>query len=127
MKYNNTFIRFFLKMQMPVFFLLLTSGTASAQQMDGHHEHEPLKNIYLRMMDTMMVAMEAAPQHVTAATVFMQQMIPHHQGAVSMARYEIEHGNDFAMIQLAKSILAEQTVELKQMQLKARKYRRNYM
>ena len=26
---------------------------------------------------------------------FMSQMIPHHQGAIEMARYEIENGRNF--------------------------------
>ena len=48
---------------------------------------------------------------------FLQQMLPHHQGVIMMAKYELMHGRDFAMIQLAKSILAEQQTDIRQMNL----------
>ena len=69
------------------------------------------------MMDTMMVRMDSVPIDGPVGVTFLQQMLPHHEGAVAMARYEIRHGRDFGMIQLAKSILAEQTHEVQQMQL----------
>lgn len=53
---------------------------------------------------------------------FITQMIAHHEGAIEMARYEILHGSSFEMIQLAKSILVEQTSEIQQMQLWLEKY-----
>jgi YVTN family beta-propeller protein len=74
-------------------------------------------NTYLLMMDTMMQKMTNVPAPVSAESDFNWQMIAHHEGAVQMARYEIVHGRDFSMIQLAKSILAEQQVEIQQMHL----------
>lgn len=75
------------------------------------------KNVFLKMMDTMMVKMEQIPVGKSPDFVFTAEMIPHHQGAIEMANDEIAHGKDFTMIQLAKSILAEQTIELQQMNL----------
>lgn len=75
------------------------------------------KNVFLHMMDTMMVKMEQIPVGKSADFVFTAEMIPHHQGAIAMANYEIANGKDFTMIQLAKSILAEQTTESQQMNL----------
>jgi len=75
------------------------------------------KNVFLKMMDTMMARMEQAPAGKSADFIFTTEMIPHHQGAIQMANYEIAHGKDFKMIQLAKSILAEQTTESQQMNL----------
>src|SRR5690349_12439293 len=57
------------------------------------------KNIYLAMMDTMMVKMDDVPKVSSPESDFMWQMIPHHEGAIAMAKYEIGHGKDFTMIQ----------------------------
>lgn len=98
-----------------VLVLLFGLPTARAQ----HHHDMPAinKNVYLSLMDTMMVNMDKASGAATIEADFVNQMIPHHEGAVEMAKYEIKNGKDFAMIQLAKSILQEQTVELQQMRI----------
>ena len=75
------------------------------------------KNIYLSMMDTMMVKMDDVPMISSPESDFRWQMIPHHEGAIAMAKYEIGHGKDFTMIQLAKSILAEQNIDILQMKI----------
>jgi uncharacterized protein (DUF305 family) len=97
------------------FLLFINVATSLAQEHNMHMSHpmQPVtKNIYLLMMDTMMVNMDLAPKGKTAEQDFLFQMVPHHAGAVTMARYEITHGKNFEMIQLAKSILAEQQSEL---------------
>ncbi|PZF72696.1 DUF305 domain-containing protein [Taibaiella soli] len=71
--------------------------------------------VYLSMMDKMMDQMMKQSSTVSPETDFLQQMIPHHQGAIEMAGYEISHGKDFEMIQLAKSIQAEQQTEVQLM------------
>src|SRR4030095_14409652 len=74
------------------------------------------KNVFLMLMDTMMRNMEPVKAGISPDYDFMSQMIAHHQAAVQMARYEIKNGRNFLMVQLAKSIVAEQTVEIQQMQ-----------
>jgi uncharacterized protein (DUF305 family) len=99
--------------------LIFISRSAIAQQMKMH-DMEPSKiqkNVFLGMMDTMMAKMDHATTGETVGTQFMLQMIPHHEGAIEMAEYEIQHGKDFTMIQLAKSIVAEQRNEVNQMQI----------
>ncbi|GAB4014345.1 hypothetical protein GCM10028773_00740 [Spirosoma koreense] len=61
--------------------------------------------------------MDQAPTGNSPAATFLHQMLAHHQGAIAMARYEIENGHHQQMIQLAKSILTEQQSEVEQMQL----------
>lgn len=92
---------------------LFLSGYASRQPGIGGKK----ENIFLKMMDRMMIEMDEAPKGGPVEISFLNQMIPHHKGAVEMAEYEIKHGKNFEVIQLAKSILAEQDYELMQMQI----------
>lgn len=89
--------------------------TASAQEMHMQHAKAP-KSEFLVLMDTMMYNMDKAPKGNSKSAYFINQMIPHHTGAIQMAKYEIDNGKDKEMIQLAKSILAEQQTEIIQMQ-----------
>ena len=106
--------------------LFLTSFTfAQHQEMDmdmGTKRSHANQNIYLEMMDTMMQNMDTVKMKQYADLDFMRMMIPHHQGAVEMSLYEIQHGRNFEMIQLAKSIIAEQTNEIQQMSLWVKSY-----
>ncbi|MCY7317323.1 MAG: DUF305 domain-containing protein [Ramlibacter sp.] len=46
---------------------------------------------------------------------FLAMMIPHHEGAVDMARLVLIHGRDPLVRQLAEDIIAGQTVEIASM------------
>jgi uncharacterized protein (DUF305 family) len=69
------------------------------------------------MMDTMMLKMKMVLVTSVPDLDFMEQMIPHHQGAIAMAEYEIKNGKNREMIQLAKSITAEQANDIQIMKL----------
>jgi uncharacterized protein (DUF305 family) len=68
-----------------------------------------------RDMARMMKAMHAPGYSGDADRDFLAMMIPHHQGAVDMARLLLVHGRDPLVRQLAEEIIASQTVEIQAM------------
>jgi uncharacterized protein (DUF305 family) len=106
-------------MMMKLLICLLLSTPAFAQHqmhnMNMKHEQRTSKNIFVLQMDTMMMNMDTVKQTNVAETDFLKLMIPHHQGAVEMALYEVAYGSNKEMVQLAKSIIAEQQIEIKMM------------
>jgi uncharacterized protein (DUF305 family) len=56
--------------------------------------------------------MAAAPMNGNPDHDFVTMMIPHHQGAVDMAKVELKYGHDPKMRKLAKEIIAAQDKEI---------------
>ena len=67
-------------------------------------------------MARMMQEMHAAKSTGQPDIDFLAMMIPHHAGAVDMARALLRHGRDAATRRLAEDIIASQTVEIEGMQ-----------
>jgi uncharacterized protein (DUF305 family) len=67
-------------------------------------------------MERMMRDMHAAGDSGNPDNDFLAMMIPHHEGAVEMARLLLIHGRDPATRRLAEDIIASQTVEIQAMQ-----------
>ena len=87
-----------------------------------HHPHSAAPaegTAFQREMDASMARMMSdmhAPGYVGNADVdFLAMMIPHHAGAVDMARLVLQHGRDPATRQMAEEIIATQTVEIDSM------------
>ena len=66
-------------------------------------------------MDRMMRDMHAPGYTGKPDIDFLAMMIPHHEGAVEMARLVLVHGRDPATRRLAEDIIASQTVEIEAM------------
>ncbi len=66
-------------------------------------------------MATMMRDMEAAPASGDPDRDFLAMMIPHHEGAVEMARLVLLNGRDPLVRRLAEEIIAGQQAEIEAM------------
>ena len=102
---------------------LALGGGAAAQQHQGHSGHgapatragdsaatTAYKAANTRMHKDMDIAFTG-----DADADFVRGMIPHHQGAIDMARVMLAHGKDPALKKLATGIIADQEKEIAMM------------
>jgi uncharacterized protein (DUF305 family) len=68
-------------------------------------------------MSVMHKGMHTAPQTGDPDRDFVTMMIPHHQGAIDMAKALLLYGKDPQMRRLAQEIITDQQSEIKLMQL----------
>jgi uncharacterized protein (DUF305 family) len=84
-----------------------------------HHTAPEGADDFERRMDAdmarMMRDMHAAPYTGDRDVDFLAMMIPHHQGAIDMARLVLLHGNDPLTRTLAEEIIAAQQSEIEAM------------
>ena len=73
-----------------------------------------------RHMSGMLDAMPGAPMSGDPYRDFLAMMIPHHQGAIDMARLVLIHGRDPLVRQLAEEIIAAQRAEIQSMTARLR-------
>ena len=72
----------------------------------------PFRDAMMAAMERMMRDMHAAPARGDPDRDFLAMMIPHHEGAVEMARLLLIHGHDPLVRRLAEEILAGQQTEI---------------
>ncbi len=97
--------------------LLLSAQTARAEDMKGmamKSATSPADKAFADSMKTMMSGMHVKPTGKPDED-FVRMMIPHHQGAIDMAKVEIQYGTDPELRQLATDIVAAQDKEIAQM------------
>jgi uncharacterized protein (DUF305 family) len=88
---------------------IISSGTKFMQDMD----------VSMKKMDH---DMSAAPMNGIVDHNFVTMMIPHHQGAIDMAKGELSYGKDPVMRRLAQEIIVDQQSEIDLMNLWLKKH-----
>jgi uncharacterized protein (DUF305 family) len=68
------------------------------------------KETHMAMMKSMHIALSG-----DADVEFVRGMIPHHQGAIDMAKVELQYGKDSALKSMAEKIIADQEKEIAEM------------
>lgn len=71
----------------------------------------------MESMDTMHVRMASVERSGDIDADFVRLMLPHHQAAIDMARFELLHGRDAQTRRLAQEIITDQQSEIELMQL----------
>lgn len=80
----------------------------------GKSAASPADKAFATSMSTMMKGMNVKPTGRPDKD-FVLMMMPHHQGAVDMAKVELQYGTDPELRQLATDIVSAQEKELAQM------------
>jgi uncharacterized protein (DUF305 family) len=111
MTYNNTFIN---KQILIVGCMMTLVAVAAAQMRPSVVEFDHAMQLSMSRMDS---GMKAAPMNGNIDHDFAAMMIPHHQGAIDMAKAELLYGKDPVMRRLAKEIIVDQQSEIEVMQL----------
>lgn len=110
-----------------IFILMLGGGLVRMRvhaqtRAHGDETSEPDWQELNASMEKMHMAMGVIERSGDADVDFVRLMVPHHQGAIDMAKVQLLHGKDPQMRRLAEEIITDQQLEIELMQrwLKAR-------
>ncbi|WP_207388376.1 CopM family metallochaperone [Lichenihabitans psoromatis] len=92
-----------------------TMASAEDMKMDmGGKAGTPADKAFTASMQTMMKNMDVKPTGKTDKD-FVLMMMPHHQGAIDMAKVELQYGKDPMLRTLATDIVKAQEKEIAEM------------
>ncbi|WP_131116401.1 CopM family metallochaperone [Lichenihabitans psoromatis] len=97
--------------------LAAAPSVAMAQQamkMDMGADATPSDKAFMSSMQTMTKNMDVKPTGNTDKD-FVSMMMPHHQGAIDMAKVELQYGKDPMLRKLATNIVKAQEMEIGEM------------
>jgi uncharacterized protein (DUF305 family) len=105
--------------------LCIAAGVAAHAQSHGHGDaasdaaasaNATFASQMMQAMDRMDAGMMAAKPTGDPDRDFAAMMIPHHQGAIDMAKIQLIYGRDPVLRRLAQAIIVEQQQEIELMQ-----------
>jgi uncharacterized protein (DUF305 family) len=101
-------------------FSVSIAGLALAQSHHGDTSSGPAESTFaarmMQAMERMDAGMMTAKPTGNPDRDFAAMMIPHHQGAIDMAKLELIYGRDPVLRRLAQGIIVEQQQEIEVMQ-----------
>ena len=74
-----------------------------------------VKDAFAKANQNMMSAMQSMPPMGDADKDFVMMMMPHHQGAIDMAKIELKYGKDKQLRKMAEDIIKAQEKEIAEM------------
>jgi uncharacterized protein (DUF305 family) len=111
MTYKNTSIK---KQTWIVGCMMTFVAVAAAQMRPSVVGFDHAMHLSMSRMDN---GMKSAPMNGNVDHDFAAMMMPHHQGAIDMAKAELIYGKDPVMRRLAEEIVVDQQSEIEAMQL----------
>src|SRR6201997_5640306 len=100
---------------------LWTAGMIAAFSIAALAQMEPRAMSFMHAMKDSMARMDngmkSGPMNGDIDHDFATMMMPHHQGAIDMAKAELLYGKDPVMKRLAEEIVVDQQSEIQAMQL----------
>lgn len=99
-----------------MFIVLISFSFLACEEIIDHHDNyknqnHPLVKIMDKMSDNMdKMTMTHDPDHD-----FAMMMIEHHKGAIDMANYELEHGDDEELMDMAQTMKEMQQMEIEEL------------
>ena len=100
---------------------LWTAGLMAALSISALAQMEPRAMNFMHAMKDSMERMDngmkSGPMNGDVDHDFATMMMPHHQGAIDMAKAELLYGKDPVMRRLAEEIVVDQQSEIQAMQL----------
>lgn len=94
---------------------IIKHPNAMKEKAKSHADMLPMHQELFAGMTSMHDGMMKGMMQADADVAFAAGMIPHHQGAVDMAKVELKYGKDADMKKLAEEIIAAQGPEIEQM------------
>ncbi|HXY62347.1 MAG TPA: DUF305 domain-containing protein [Nitrospirota bacterium] len=117
-----------------LFFALVVSSVVVVFAQHSHHGHDVQsqpaggqEKSFQQLMDDAMITMDSgmkdAPMTGDPDHDFAAMMIPHHQGAIDMAKAELLYGKDPALRRLAQEIVVTQEQEIEVMRTRLKEFK----